>query len=174
MNTAELAARDAQRDWMNKKAAFLFVGDVKAADGELCFDPAGLYIRLAHDAAYASAYNSTIQQLLQQTGIPPWVPMRRLPKSREEAVTLLSGGAKYAHFRPRSDFERKLLRIFSIRGNGYVPTVFRSIEDRAIILFGGYDTRTGVIDVADVMDESLGQSFSIDRDVIDGISRLVE
>jgi hypothetical protein len=112
--------------------------------------------------AFCRAYNRAIDRLIARHGLPEWAPGRRVP-DRHEALKLLESGKPFARYRPSSTDERSQVEWVCL-SRRYTPLAWARCKSRRLLLIGGdLSTRTGRIDIIDLMEHFWMEGYDFRR-----------
>ena len=144
-------AQDARRDWEQQRGCFMNLGDLHSNRPLLNDD--GFYIRLSWDEGYVADYNTEMNRLISEFGVPWWAPGNRIP-SKELVRELLLDSVSYEAYQPSSKKEENLIRS---RESNWVsehqckPSAVLRDSDHKVVLIGGGTPGGYRVDIVDLV-----------------------
>lgn len=150
------ARHQAEIDWNNQEVRYLIGGRLSTKSPSLdkkdIFYPKYHICRSDDDVAFVEAYNKTINQLVDENGIPDWSPRYRVP-SRQLVLDELNKKGQHIDTYKRSSISEKrsvesLCKKWDAQGK---PIMWARLENRKLLLLAGnINSKAGRVEILDL------------------------
>jgi hypothetical protein len=141
---------DAKLDWEKRRGVFMHCGDLHSS--RPLINKVGFYVRLSWDSSYVSDYNSEMNRLVSENGVPDWTPGKRIP-SRAVVRELLLNGSPYEKFKPSNKKEESLIKSVEynwLSEHQCLPKLVAIDSNRQILVLGGLTAKGYRVDLIDL------------------------
>lgn len=162
------AREQALLDWQNKSAVYMVPGRLALNQPVLSkkqiFYPHFYPCKTSGDEIFCHVYNETLNELVQNLGIPEWAPIKRIPEQSVVLEVLAKTGQHISTFVHESIRERNLVRsVLGSWSKGQPVTWSRFPAKEILLIAGNITQKADRVDVLDTEDMRWLATFEFHR-----------